>query len=156
MELLYHKFRNKFGVMSQYFFIKGVFVMINLENGAVQEFYADEAKMMILDILEEYLKKHPNELRRADVIGSILAANKTEQTSAGLKKRVKTLLQGYNFMNQSMESDLKRIGCSVMGGRKHYKIRLYGDPKYQVMLAKTGSDRRGGLNVAAEINKIMF
>lgn len=38
----------------------------------------------------------------------------------------------------------------------HYKIRLHGDNRYQVAMAKTGSDRRGDLNPAFEINEIMF
>ena len=42
--------------------------MINLNNGSVEEFYKDEAKMMVLDILKEYVKAHPNEVRRLDII----------------------------------------------------------------------------------------
>ena len=60
------------------------------------------------------------------------------------------------MMNASMQSDLESIGCTVMSGEKHYKIRLHGDNKYQVAMVKTGRDGRGGLNLASEINKIMF
>ena len=130
--------------------------MINLDNGSVEEFYKDEAKMMVLDILEEYVKAHPNELRRRDIINGILKANKLDKTSAEIKSKVKNLLHGYSMMNASMQSDLESIGCTVMPGKKHYKIRLHGDNRYQVAMAKTGSDRRGGLNLASEINKIMF
>ena len=131
--------------------------MINLDNGSVEEFYKDEAKMMVLDILEEYVKAHPNELRRRDIISCILKANKLDKTSAEIKSKVKNVLQGYSMMNASMQSDLESIGCcTVMPGKKHYKIRLHGDNRYQATMAKTGSDRRGGLNLASEINKIMF
>ena len=130
--------------------------MINLNNGSVEEFYKDEAKMMVLDILKEYVKAHPNEVRRLDIINSILEANKLDRTSADIKGKVKNLLQGYSMMNASMQSDQESLGCTVMPGKKHYKIRLYGDSRYQATMAKTGSDRRGGLNLAAEINKIMF
>ena len=80
--------------------------MINLDNGSVEEFYKDEAKMMVLDILEEYVKAHPNELRRRDIINGILKANKLDKTSAEIKSKVKNLLQGYSMMNASMQSDL--------------------------------------------------
>lgn len=130
--------------------------MMNLDNGSVEEFYKDEAKMMVLDILEEYVKAHPNELRRRDIINGILKANKLDKTSAEIKSKVKNVLQGYSMMNASMQSDLESIGCTVMPGKKHYKIRLHGDNMYQATMAKTGSDRRGGLNLASEINKIMF
>ena len=44
-----------------------------------------------------------------------------------------------------------------MDGKKHYKIRLNGDTRYQATMAKTGSDgNRGGSNLASEIIKIMF
>lgn len=89
--------------------------MINLDNGSVEEFYKDEAKMMVLDILEEYVKAHPNELRRRDIINGILKANKLDKTSAEIKSKVKNLLQGYSMM--SMQSDLESIGCTVMPGK---------------------------------------
>ena len=96
--------------------------MINLNNGSVEEFYKDEAKMMVLDILKEYVKAHPNEVRRLDIINSILEANKLDRTSADIKGKVKNLLQGYSMMNASMQSDLESLGCTVMPGKKHYKI----------------------------------
>ena len=130
--------------------------MINLDNGSVDELYKGEAKMIVMDILKEYVKAHPNELRRQDIINGILKANKLDKTSAEIKSKVKNLLQGYSMMNASMQSDLESIGCTVMSGEKHHKIRLHGDNRYQVAMAKTGSDRRGGLNLASEINKIMF
>ena len=68
--------------------------MINLDNGSVEEFYKDEAKMMVLDILEEYVKAHPNELRRRDIINGILKANKLDKTSAEIKSKVKKLASG--------------------------------------------------------------
>ena len=114
--------------------------MINLNNGSVEEFYKDEAKMMVLDILKEYVKAHPNEVRRLDIINSILEANKLDRTSADIKGKVKNLLQGYSMMNASMQSDLESLGCTVMTGKKHYKIRLFGDSRYQATMAKTGSD----------------
>ena len=54
--------------------------MIKLDNGSIEEFYKDEAKMMVLDILKEWVKAHPNELRHKDIINSILEANKLDKT----------------------------------------------------------------------------
>lgn len=84
--------------------------------------------MMVLDILMEYVKAHPNELRRRNIINGILDpwTNKLDRTSAEIKSKVKKLLHGYNMMNDSMQSDLESIGCTVMSGKKHHKIRLHG------------------------------
>ena len=67
--------------------------IINLNNGSVEEFYKDETKMMVLDILKEYVKAHSNEVWWLDIINSVLEVNKLDRTSADIKGTVKNLLQ---------------------------------------------------------------
>lgn len=108
--------------------------------------------MMVLDILMEYVKVYPHNLRHWDIIKSILEANKLYKTSSDIKN----LLQGYSMMNASMHSDLEAMGCTVILGKKHYKIMFHGDNRYQVAISKNDSDRRGFLNFVSDTNKIMF
>lgn len=129
-----------------------------LNAGTEPEMYKNETEDILLDVISKYIADHPNELRRVDILTSILEANSQRQNAAEKKRqKIKNALRGTCTMNTALESTLKDFGCSVMGGRKHYKIRLNGDTRYQVTMAKTGSDsRRGGDNLAAEITKIMF
>lgn len=128
-----------------------------LNLGTEPEFFEGESRDIVLDVIRQYIAEHPNELRRMDILNGILAANKTRGEGAdGRRKRVKEMLKGCNEMNSSLEGKLKDLGCTVMGGKKHYKIRLYEDTRYQATMSKTSSDGRAGSNLAAEIAKIMF
>ena len=46
-------------------------------------------------------------------------------------------------MNASLKKELQDLGCIVMDGKKHYKIRLNGDTRYQATMVKIESDGRG-------------
>lgn len=130
--------------------------IINLGNEP--EMYEHETEEILLDVIARYIADHPNELRRVDVLTSVLEANKQRSTNAEKKRqRIKSALKGVSTMNASLKKDLQDLGCIVMDGKKHYKIRLNGDTRYQATMAKTGSDgNRGGNNLASEIIKIMF
>ena len=129
-----------------------------LNVGNEPEMYEHETEEILLDVIARYIADHPNELRRVDVLTSVLEANKQRSTNAGKKRqRIKSALKGVSTMNASLKKDLQDLGCTVMDGKKHYKIRLNGDTRYQATMAKTGSDgNRGGNNLASEIIKIMF
>lgn len=130
--------------------------IINVGNEP--EMYEHETEEILLDVIARYIADHPNELRRVDVLTSLLEANKQRSTNAEKKRqRIKSALKGVSTMNASLKKDLQDLGCIVMDGKKHYKIRLNGDTRYQATMAKTGSDgNRGGNNLASEIIKIMF
>ena len=130
--------------------------IINLGNEP--EMYEHETEEILLDVIAKYIADHPNELRRVDVLTSLLEANKQRSTNAEKKRqRIKSALKGVSTMNASLKKELQDLGCIVMDGKKHYKIRLNGDTRYQATMAKTGSDgNRGGNNLASEIIKIMF
>ena len=130
--------------------------IINVGNEP--EMYEHETEEILLDVIAKYIADHPNELRRVDVLTSVLEANKQRSTNAEKKRqRIKSALKGVSTMNASLKKDLQDLGCIVMDGKKHYKIRLNGDTRYQATMAKTGSDgNSGGNNLASEIIKIMF
>ena len=130
--------------------------IINVGNEP--EMYEHETEEILLDVIAKYIADHPNELRRVDVLTSLLEANKQRSTNAEKKRqRIKSALKGVSTMNASLKKELQDLGCIVMDGKKHYKIRLNGDTRYQATMAKTGSDgNRGGNNLASEIIKIMF
>ena len=129
-----------------------------LNVGNEPEMYEHETEEILLDVIAKYIADHPNELRRVDVLTSLLEANKQRSTNAEKKRqRIKSALKGVSTMNASLKKELQDLGCIVMDGKKHYKIRLNGDTRYQATMAKTGSDgNRGGNNLASEIIKIML
>ena len=88
-----------------------------LEDGSEQEFFPNERLEIVLDVIKQYVQDHPNELRRVDILNSILVANKKFSNKATERRsKTKDSLKGCNEMNASLEGKLKELGCMVMGG----------------------------------------
>ena len=67
--------------------------IINLGNEP--EMYEHETEEILLDVIAKYIADHPNELRRVDVLTSVLEANKQRSTNAEKKRqRIKSALKG--------------------------------------------------------------
>lgn len=126
------------------------------KNPIEPEFCYQETASIIIDIVERYIKGHPNENRRVDLLSSFLIANKDIHSAGRVRENIKTMFRGVSEMNTSLKNKLTKLGCTVETGRKHHKIRLNGDTRYQVTMSKTGSDRRAGDNLASSMNRIMF
>ena len=89
-----------------------------LEDGSEQEFFPNERLEIVLDVIKQYVQDHPNELRRVDILNSILVANKKFANKATERRsKTKDSLKGCNEMNASLEGKLKELGCMVMGVR---------------------------------------
>ena len=64
--------------------------MVSLDNGSANEFYEDEVKIIVLDILKKYVKMHPNYFRCRDIINVILKAKKLARYQRRLRARLRT------------------------------------------------------------------
>ncbi len=61
---------------------------------------------------------------------------------------LKDILKGYNKVTPVIRRRLKKLGFSIVDGRKHYKVYYGADESHPYVMAKTPSDCRAGLNVA--------
>jgi len=62
-----------------------------------------------------------------------------------LRLSLKNLFRGYRVMNASLRHGLMKLGFSVLNSKTHYKV-FFRDNPYPIVLAKTTSDHRCGLN----------
>lgn len=62
--------------------------------------------------------------------------------------QLKQILRNYNRMGKKTRKKLNAIGISVVDSKNHYHL-IYNSKHY--IIAKTPSDRRAGMNVAAII-----
>lgn len=126
-------------------------------RGKEQDYYPCETEEIIVDVLSKYIDDHPAELRRCDVLRSFINANILHNGKAQARReRIQKLLRQYKTLDAATQRELERFGINVIIGKKHYKMRLFGDVRYQINASKTGSDCRGGANMAHSINKVMF
>ena len=124
--------------------------------GDEEEFYQGEIREMVLDAVNEKLKNTKEKTRRYDVYQDILKNNDYREVTAQRKDAVKKLLKDYKTMSGTLRQQLTDLGIEIKEDGKHYKFIYYGDERYKTTVAKTGSDHRGGKNIAATIARDML
>lgn len=124
--------------------------------GDEEEFYHGEIKEMILDAIDEKLKKINEKSRRFDVLNDILESNDYQKIGEQREKAIKSVFRDYRTMSNVMRQQLQELGLEITEEGKHYRLIYFGDERYKTTIAKTGSDRREGKNIAAVILKSMM
>ena len=59
--------------------------------------------------------------------------------------KLKKLFRDYHMMTTSIRQGLNHLGFSVEGGKTHYKV-FFKDNPHPIVISKTASDCRSGLN----------
>lgn len=124
--------------------------------GEEKDLYEGEIKEIILEILEEYKKSYHKGSRRQHVIDDILQCNKYKHLPEKKREILKKALKGYRNLNGSLKNELEALGIEITSDGKHYKWSYFGDNRYVVTAAKTSSDARAGMNLAAIMEKLML
>lgn len=129
-----------------------------LQPGEERDLYPGEIHEILMDLLAEARKGTMEGSRRADLLDDLLAHNKAKGIPGKKAREIKNALKGYTDLDSSLRRRLKDIGIDVAEqGRKHYKLKYYGDDRYTAAMACTSSDAgRGGRNLAAEIIQRFF
>ena len=124
--------------------------------GVESDFYQGEIREMVLDAIYEKCKELEKGTRRSHVLQDIIDTNNYTKIRKDREQKVKNLFNGYISMSGAMRQELKNLGFTISEEGKHYKLTYYDDPRYTTTIAKTGSDNRGGKNIAGNILKDMM
>lgn len=124
--------------------------------GDEREFYTDEIKEIVLDIMSEYKKNCKEDSRRWHIISDLLESNEFKGLPEKRKEQLKNALKGYKNLNGSLKGLLETLGFEISDDGKHYKWTYYRDHRYVATAAKTCSDGRAGMNLSSIIEKLMF
>lgn len=130
-----------------------------LVHGEIEDFYPGESREIVLDILRKAYQEQPdnaNRTRRCDVLEDILEHNPSTDVLEKRKEEVKRLLKNFNGLSPVEKKQLKKLGFEITEEGKHYKLKYYGDDRYEICFAKTPSDVRSGKNNASTIIKKVF
>lgn len=127
--------------------------------GDEQDYYPEEVKQVTLEAIEDALSRHGPDSRRFHILQSVHASNAKnlpEIPVVALKEELKRILRGYREMDSQTKRDLEKLGFTILSTGKHHKLTYQGDERYTFILAKSGSDHRGGLNAASDISKRIY
>ncbi len=119
--------------------------------GDETELFADEIKDLLLTILSEARKNVHDDTHRAHVLDDIIGSNEYGKITEKRREKIKALLKDYKSMSGALRQELTDFGFQITEDGSHYKLTYYGDPRYMFVIAKTGSDYRGGRNDSAQI-----
>lgn len=124
--------------------------------GNEQDLYENESKDIVIDSLEQALRTVKHNSRRQHVLTSILANNKSSGAKNRIEDELKALLKTYREMDARTRSALARLGFDISDDGKHHKAVYHGDGRYTFIFPKSGSDHRGGRNLASDIVSTLF
>lgn len=126
-------------------------------NSTELDFYPQEQKEILLDILREYATQiGKSRDRRHHIIQSIMENNNRSNHRDNFLWELEDILKKSNKISPREFVRLEKAGFHVAHGKNHIKIVFHGDSRYNESLHKTGSDYRGGKNALERIKRRFF
>ena len=114
---------------------------------AIAETFPGELREQVLATLQEglYAAAQSRRDRRAEILRSLLAANRPSGELERRRAELKQILKDAGYFNDP--KPLERLGFRLISGRTHWKLQY---ANVRVTMSKTPSDFRSNLNNAAE------
>lgn len=123
---------------------------------AETEFYEGEARDTVLKVLNEYIA-HMNidsmGARHYHLLKDIIENNRFGNKSREFAEEIKNCIARFERMSSKERSKFTSLGFTIEEDGPHYKLKLNGDDRYLITLAKTASDKRSSINCAMEAQK---
>ena len=129
---------------------------LTLATGEEQSFYPNEIAALICEILYANRETTILDSRRRHIVDAIINNNLGMSVIETRRRTIRELLNGYTSLTPKIRRGLEDVGFSISEEGKHYKLLFQGDGRYIFSLAKSGSDHRGGANMASDICKTIL
>lgn len=121
-----------------------------------QDLFPGEILGIVRDALSDAATRVPEDSRRQHVLQGIVSANPATGEAEAMRTRLKTLLRDFRSMDHKLKSALQDLGFGIADDGKHTKLVFQGDDRYTFAVPKSGSDYRGGLNLASDISRLLL
>ncbi len=124
-----------------------------------KEFYPQEAKSFILEILREKINNVHEGSRVQHILRNLVEnneANEGDDHRRRIRESVGSLSSDYNGWSDYYRKRLEELGFEVIAEDNHVRICFHGDRRYQISLSKTPSDREAGHSISRDIRNTIF
>lgn len=124
---------------------------------AEQDFYPDERREVLLDVLKLARRGILDGTRRACIVDDFLLHNPARGEPERRRRLLKDALKGWRKLDGGVKKCLRQFGVSWhLHPSKHNKF-YYGDMRFYVTAPSSGGDAsRGGKNLAAQMIRQFF
>lgn len=127
-----------------------------LQTAPEQDLYAGELLGVVRDALVDAATRVTADSRREHILDSIVRANQPTGEAEAMRERLKALLRDFRSLDPKVRNGLQQMGFDISEDGKHTKIVFQGDDRYTFTMPKSGSDYRGGLNLAGDIVRLLL
>lgn len=121
-----------------------------------KDLYQGERLDIVVESLRTAAEAAEPHGRRRDILRDVVEQNSHPGERDQILDRLKEVLRQYDSMTSSVRAELEELGFSILQDGKHYKLVFHDDSRYPFILAKTGSDWRGGLNAFSDLKRRIF
>jgi chromosome segregation ATPase len=132
-------------------------IVLRLENE--RDFYPQEAKSFILEILRRAINQVHQESRVQHILKDLIQSNDAcegDSCRQSIREFVDHWFCDYRKWSNRAEKELQNFGFELVSESPHIKICFYGDRRYLITLSKTAGDWRAGLEIAHDIRNKIF
>lgn len=148
------KLSSKLEALEQALKSKGTECEALLVKGDEKDFFEDEVKDYVLEVLSDALKDLPESTRKKDVIKDIVKTNRFTGFHKALRQKLK---DSVSSADGDIASVIENFGfVKEKEVNSHIKCYYHGDRRYMTSLSVTASDYRSANNAVSNIIKCYF
>ncbi len=127
-----------------------------IAGGREADLFHGERLCTLLNALTDARARLADDSRSAHIVDDILSSNTHPATAERMRETVRDLLREYRSMDARTQRELESLGFEVTKDGGHFKLIFRGDPRYTFVAPSSGSDYRGGLNLASQVCRRLF
>jgi hypothetical protein len=129
---------------------------LTLQTSPERDLFPGEIQGIVHEALADSISRVPDDSRRQHVLQSLVDANPSTGEADAMRSRLKAVLRDYRSMDARVRATLQELGFDISEDGKHIKIVFQGDSRYTFTMPKSGSDVRGGLNLAGDLSRLLL
>ena len=74
-----------------------------------------------------------------------------QEQQKNFHQQLKNMFKGYRHLTRKLNRQLAQLGFKLETGKTHYKIYYGEDHQHAVIISKTSSDYRVGMNICRQL-----
>lgn len=74
-----------------------------------------------------------------------------QEQQKNFHQQLKNMFKGYRHLTRKLNRQLAQLGFKLENGKTHYKIYYGEDRQHAVIISKTSSDYRVGMNICRQL-----
>ena len=124
---------------------------------SIEEFYPDEIRQVLLDILEKGRNNLSDGSRRQEIVDAILEDNEKTDLLKQKSEEMRSIIRSTERFSQEQANRFRQAGFDVEKlGSGHWKLIFHGNPRYSFTISTSPSDFRSAQETEHTFVRALF